>query len=326
MKDRILKLAAALTAAFSVFMASPAIAATLDCALDGNSASCDFDGTGGTPNYGVYNATAGQNVSTSSFSPIGNKLDEDICLGYPGQTLTYELYDGVAGGGGWSPVGDAEATDSVECAGSQTCGNGAIEGNESCDDGDTENGDGCSDVCEQEAGWNCSGAPSQCWDADCGNGTIDTPEACDDGGNSDGDGCSYACDEESGWSCSGEPSSCSEDAPASTIDYTPAASGFGSAAGDVGNFFIYLIMGVLGAVMVAGGVLIALKAIMRRFGIGNAIVDGGEKGNRAARASAMGYSVSKAGMDDWAAVRMRRENRKAEKRMRKARARSITPF
>jgi cysteine-rich repeat protein len=43
-----------------------------------------------------------------------------------------------------------------------TCGNGAFDGGEGCDDGNTTSGDGCSMLCQIEACFTCSGAPSSC--------------------------------------------------------------------------------------------------------------------------------------------------------------------
>jgi len=42
------------------------------------------------------------------------------------------------------------------------CGDGAIEGDEQCDDGNETDSDGCSSICEEEAGWTCTGEPSSC--------------------------------------------------------------------------------------------------------------------------------------------------------------------
>ncbi len=42
------------------------------------------------------------------------------------------------------------------------CGDGLITGSEECDDGNTSDGDGCSSTCVVEAGWTCSGEPSDC--------------------------------------------------------------------------------------------------------------------------------------------------------------------
>lgn len=64
------------------------------------------------------------------------------------------------------------------------CGNGRFDGTESCDDGNTANRDGCTNQCTVEAGYTCSGEPSECSNGDgpvCGNGATEAPEECDDG-------------------------------------------------------------------------------------------------------------------------------------------------
>ncbi|TNM97688.1 hypothetical protein fugu_013934 [Takifugu bimaculatus] len=43
------------------------------------------------------------------------------------------------------------------------CGDGLIQGLEECDDSNLLDGDGCSKKCRMEAGFNCKGAPSQCY-------------------------------------------------------------------------------------------------------------------------------------------------------------------
>ncbi len=47
-----------------------------------------------------------------------------------------------------------------------SCGDGVVTSGEACDDGNPTSGDGCSSACAVEAGWMCSGAPSQCADVD----------------------------------------------------------------------------------------------------------------------------------------------------------------
>lgn len=56
----------------------------------------------------------------------------------------------------------AAGTCSDTCQTLAVCGNGLVEGGEECDDSDTVEGDGCSDVCETEAGFTCTGEPSEC--------------------------------------------------------------------------------------------------------------------------------------------------------------------
>uniref|UniRef100_H3C6N9 Pappalysin 2 n=1 Tax=Tetraodon nigroviridis TaxID=99883 RepID=H3C6N9_TETNG len=43
------------------------------------------------------------------------------------------------------------------------CGDGLVQGPEDCDDGNLLDGDGCSKKCLMETGFNCKGAPSQCY-------------------------------------------------------------------------------------------------------------------------------------------------------------------
>lgn len=74
------------------------------------------------------------------------------------------------------------------------CGDGIVQSGEGCDDGNTTAGDGCAADCRLEAGWGCTGEPSQCT-RNCGNGEVDAAdsEQCDDGNANDGDGCSSTC-------------------------------------------------------------------------------------------------------------------------------------
>src|SRR5687768_1760145 len=50
------------------------------------------------------------------------------------------------------------------------CGDGALDGAETCDDGNVTSGDGCAAICQYEAGFRCSGAPSLCCFANATNG------------------------------------------------------------------------------------------------------------------------------------------------------------
>lgn len=90
-----------------------------------------------------------------------------------------------------------------------TCGDGYIwQGHEGCDDHNTVAGDGCDPDCDTEAGWTCSGQPSNCT-AVCGDGLIRDNEECDDGDTESGDGCSSSCTVEPRWQCTtDEPSVC----------------------------------------------------------------------------------------------------------------------
>jgi cysteine-rich repeat protein len=95
------------------------------------------------------------------------------------------------------------------------CGDGEIlsADGEECDDSNTTAFDGCSDQCLEEAGWNCTGAPSVCTEI-CGDGLVVGAEAvsggCDDGNQDDGDGCNFLCQSEPGYVCNGEPSVCQD--------------------------------------------------------------------------------------------------------------------
>lgn len=109
-------LLAAVLAVFSFIAPVAAYAATLDCTKSGNNIDCVYDATGGTEYYGVYRSDpAAAVVGTAVFSETGTKTDEDICLAFPTETLTYELYDGQTGGGGWTPTGSPIATDTTTC-------------------------------------------------------------------------------------------------------------------------------------------------------------------------------------------------------------------
>ncbi len=92
------------------------------------------------------------------------------------------------------------------------CGDSIIVGNEVCDDGNANSGDGCSDLCQLEAGYECTvdtapadgicdttGAGSV--SLQCGNGALDMGEVCDDGNAAAGDGCDASCSVEAGYGC-----------------------------------------------------------------------------------------------------------------------------
>lgn len=67
------------------------------------------------------------------------------------------------------------------------CGNGVVDSGEACDDHNTGAGDGCSATCTVEAGFTCSGAPSNC-NPTCGDGMRVGTEVCD-GTNLNGQTC-----------------------------------------------------------------------------------------------------------------------------------------
>lgn len=80
------------------------------------------------------------------------------------------------------------------CANPAICGNGILETGETCDDGNTMSTDGCSTACQVEAGYICTGTPSQCaLGPVCGNGTIEGTEQCDDGNTNPDDVCGNNC-------------------------------------------------------------------------------------------------------------------------------------
>jgi cysteine-rich repeat protein len=72
------------------------------------------------------------------------------------------------------------------------CGDGVIASPETCDDDNNANGDGCSDVCQEEAGFDCTGEPSTCT-AICNDGIIVAGEVCDDGDADETNGCTTQC-------------------------------------------------------------------------------------------------------------------------------------
>src|SRR5690606_39003554 len=81
---------------------------------------------------------------------------------------------------------EADAGDDDDAGPEQACGNGVLNVGEQCDDGDTAPGDGCDELCQQEEGWLCTGAPSSC-EPVCGDGVVVAgEEECDEGlANSD---------------------------------------------------------------------------------------------------------------------------------------------
>jgi hypothetical protein len=83
-----------------------------------------------------------------------------------------------------------------------------------------------------------------------------------------------------------------------TINFTPAANGFGNAAHDASNFFIWLAMSVMGAVFVVSGVGVGLRAVGRRFGLLKAIPDGGAAGDRASQIRASEIVRKREGMKE----------------------------
>lgn len=93
------------------------------------------------------------------------------------------------------PEDGAPPVDALVDATVDECGDGSILGGEQCDDWNTDDHDGCSASCQVEAGWDCTGEPSQCV-SDCGDGILVGTEECDDGNSTDGDGCSASCEAE----------------------------------------------------------------------------------------------------------------------------------
>jgi len=67
------------------------------------------------------------------------------------------------------------------------CGNGTVESGEMCDDRNATSGDGCSTTCTVEAGYRCTGMPSDCQPV-CGDAMVVGSEDCD-GTNLDGETC-----------------------------------------------------------------------------------------------------------------------------------------
>lgn len=53
---------------------------------------------------------------------------------------------------------------------SAECGDGVLDGIETCDDANLASGDGCAEICQYEAGFRCTGAPSLCCFADAAAG------------------------------------------------------------------------------------------------------------------------------------------------------------
>ena len=140
----------------------------------------------------------------------------------------------VLAGGLIGPMVAAPLGIDVAMAGTPYCGDGYIQVSEACDDNNFSNNDGCSAACEIEAGYSCTGQPSQCSPTAtptpsptstpeptptptslCGNSNRDTSgcsgvkgqgivlvcEECDDGNTAAGDGCDATCHVEEGWGC-----------------------------------------------------------------------------------------------------------------------------
>ncbi|MBI4702009.1 MAG: hypothetical protein HY744_12800 [Deltaproteobacteria bacterium] len=91
-------------------------------------------------------------------------------LGGCGEQVDYKMGEPQTGSSGASSGGGGHEAGS--------CGDGELAPGEGCDDGAAQDGDGCSATCQVEAGWTCSGEPSQC-ERLCGNGSIDAGEDCD---------------------------------------------------------------------------------------------------------------------------------------------------
>lgn len=142
------------------------------------------------PNHGavLYAVLAAPSVGTTSVALTSGQADTvtvpatvDIASGQ-----TQAAFDASAIANGPAAVtitaslaGDeAAATVNVLSA---ACGNGLIDLGEQCDDGNTSDGGGCSRVCQEEAGWTCSGEPSVC-STICGDGIAAGTEECDAGG------------------------------------------------------------------------------------------------------------------------------------------------
>lgn len=106
-------------------------------------------------------------------------------------------------------------TVAVECIGTASCGDGAVnQASEQCDDDNNTADDGCSATCQIEpvvCGDSDVDAPETCDDGNtvggdgcsptcrlegCGNGTTDSGEGCDDGNTVSNDGCSSVCQPE----------------------------------------------------------------------------------------------------------------------------------
>ncbi|HXC50990.1 MAG TPA: polymorphic toxin-type HINT domain-containing protein [Candidatus Limnocylindrales bacterium] len=101
------------------------------------------------------------------------------------------------------------------------CGDGIISAPEECDDGGISDGDGCDSFCNEESGFDCTGAPSTC-STTCGDGIIAGTEQCDDSNVVDGDGCSDTCQNQCinlGFSCSANADCCSNFCNSSHCQY-----------------------------------------------------------------------------------------------------------
>jgi cysteine-rich repeat protein len=205
---------------------------------DGCAADCTVEAgwtCAGSPS--VCYGTCGDGVA------VGNEPCDD---GGESATCNDDCTVATCGDGKWNATAGEDCDDggdSVDCDADCTdaeCGDGDVNAvaGEGCDDGGMADGDGCAADCTPEAGYYCTGEPSncttQCGDgimagaeacddggdsfhcdadctlAECGDGDVNAAhnEGCDDGGTVGGDGCAADCTPEAGYYCTGEPSVC----------------------------------------------------------------------------------------------------------------------
>ncbi len=135
---------------------------------DGCSTTCQVeDGWVCTGDPSQCEAVCGNNNLDAGEECDSALLDSETCSTMPG-----DFTGGTLACSAWCTF------DIGGCI-SAGCGNEIIDSGEMCDDGNLTTDDGCTANCQVEAGWACTGMPSQCVLL-CGNTTLDPGEDCDD--------------------------------------------------------------------------------------------------------------------------------------------------
>ncbi|MEO8700603.1 MAG: Ig-like domain-containing protein, partial [Kofleriaceae bacterium] len=155
---------------------------------------------------------------TLTVTGVQNAIDGTIVDN--GNSVTFTPTAGFTGAASFEYiVSDGALTDVgkvvVTVTAGPICGDGVITAPETCDDGNPPaNGDGCDTSCQEETGFDCTGAPSTCA-AICGDGLTRGTEQCDDNNADETDGCTTQC-------ITGVVCNATEFAPASHFAVDPA--------------------------------------------------------------------------------------------------------